>query len=119
MPDVKSADKVGISDIDVDVDVSLLKGQPRQVAARRFAEAHARSLRDYVLSSGKNSVELIHTDLHARYRQMCQERGWRPRPWNPVAASFRRITTGHLKRYRWCEGGSGRVRKRVYPISRQ
>ncbi len=51
------------------------------------------------------------------YVELLVERGWRARPWNTVAAEFRRITTGDRKVYVWVEAASGVKRRlRAYPI---
>jgi hypothetical protein len=78
---------------------------------------HACQLLSTLLASGFESRELVVGDLQQEYRSMCHQLGWKVRPWNPLAAAFRRLTTGDKKIYRWFKFTDGVARRvRVYPI---
>jgi hypothetical protein len=55
---------------------------------------------------------LLARDLILIHRQMCDDFGWMPRPWNPIGHELARITTGGRKIYAWIDGH----RLRVYPV---
>ena len=59
--------------------------------------------------------EVLAEDLIAIHAEMCGEQGIAWRPWNPVAAELRRLTTGR-KDYRWVVRDGVRHRLRVYFI---
>ena len=80
------------------------------------ADRHARQLLVTLQEWGFGGREIAYAILAELYGEMCRRLGWKPGPWNPVGAQFRRIT-GNRKIYRWFKLENGEPhRLRVYPI---
>jgi hypothetical protein len=90
----------------------VLPGEP--APARHSAEVHARALIDWVRAS-EWAGPLLYEDILEMYLNMCVEKFWEVRHWNPVAAHFTRLTTGR-KVYAWIHRDGVPHRLRVYPI---
>ena len=54
---------------------------------------------------------ILAMDLQKIHPVMCEELGWTPPRWQPVACELRKLT-GKRKLYRWVEGH----RRRAYPV---
>jgi hypothetical protein len=82
------------------------------------ARQHARQLLTAAVAQGYGGRELLFGGVLILYERMCRDMNWRPRPWNPVGAELRLLTTGHRKAYRWLiDPADGRARRyRTYPI---
>lgn len=80
------------------------------------AEVHAERLLNVLQSSGLVDVILTHNEICPRYEEMCCELGWRPYPWNRVAACFRNLTT-RRKVYEVREVNGKLRRVRIYPLT--
>jgi hypothetical protein len=80
-------------------------------------EHHARKFLSVLLASGYGGRDLLHDDLKELYLKMCWLLDWKPRPWNPLAKEFRKLTTGDWKPYERVKFTDGMTRRvRVYPI---
>jgi hypothetical protein len=71
---------------------------------------HAVQLLRWVRKSYGGKMVLA-MDLKKIYPVMCEELGWQPHRWQPVAVELRK-QTGKRKIYRWVDGH----RRRAYPI---
>jgi hypothetical protein len=93
-----------------------MSSTPRQEMEWFSADRHARQLLGTLQGWGFGGREIASAILTELYGEMCRRLGWKPGPWNPVAAQFRRVT-GNRKIYRWFKLESGKPhRLRVYPI---
>jgi len=72
---------------------------------------HAARLLRWVRENGYGGKLVLAMDLQKIYPVMCEELGWRPYRWQPVACGLRKLT-GDVKPYRWVDGH----RRRAYPI---
>ncbi len=72
---------------------------------------HAARLLRWVRESGYADKLVLAMDLQKIYPVMCEELGWLPHRWQPVACALRKLT-GNVKPYRWVEGH----RRRAYPV---
>jgi hypothetical protein len=63
------------------------------------------------------NVMLTAEEMRLYHDAMCAARGWRKRPWNPVASHLREITSQGRKTYDCREVGGVPKRVRVYSIA--
>lgn len=74
-------------------------------------DAHAVGTIEFARAVGLKGCVLA-DDLRELHKEMCRERGWLPKKWNPVARAISLRTTGGKKIYAHIEGR----RLRVYPL---
>ena len=72
---------------------------------------HALRLLRWVRQAGYGGKMILAMDLQKIHPVMCEELGWTPPRWQPVACELRKLT-GKRKLYRWVEGH----RRRAYPV---
>lgn len=91
-----------------------LESAPKQPSAKE----HAQSLLDWIYANVDLSEgPITHSAIIEFYTEMLIEEEWAPRPWNPVAHQFRRLTTGDHKAYAWITTTTGALhRLRIYPV---
>lgn len=68
---------------------------------RRTPDTYAEALRDFIrahLQPGERGMILV-ANMPEIYEAACAWKGWTVRPWTPVGADFRAITTGDKKPY--------------------
>ena len=80
-------------------------------SARPTARDHAARLPRWVRENGHGGKLVLAMDLQKIYPVMCEQLGWQPHRWQPIACAFRKLT-GNVKPYRWVEGH----RRRAYPV---
>ena len=87
-------------------------------SVKELARLQAAALRDYLAEHAHQlPVEVLAEDLIDTHDWLCGHYGWRPRPWQAVAAQLRTMTGGR-KCYRWFERDGVMHRLRVYPVPR-
>jgi hypothetical protein len=80
----------------------------REVNRPSLALAHAQALLETLQARGAG--EPSHVEVENSYHAMCEERGWKARPWMPIGNQLRQLTGG-AKQYRWRDGRQVRVYK--------
>lgn len=80
--------------------------------------AHAQQILAWLQTGDKRgrSGDILHPEMLEIHSDMCAELNWAMRPWDPIGAELRRLTTGDHKPYVWVRENGVKRRLRVYPI---